>query len=256
MSSVQLKSQKALGELIHYYRLIKGYSQKDLAKKLHVTISAISSWERGQNKPGLDVAMLIADDIGISLDEFFLIRKPTFIQKAHHLSDRISMTNAYVEIIDLVLMPPNHLALTLRIKGLSLTLEMLDYYSRQLKVWVDNEPVSIQSTIVQKDDEKVSISPELEAITHPVRCFDCVTQFAYHPYQDVEMRLMCHDQEERYVIPGSTIRLLHEDHPMNHKTTHQQEVLLNSHDHKEVLQYLAKSSNPNSLQEYVKRLYL
>jgi len=256
MTSVQLKSQKALGELIHYYRLIKGYSQKDLAKKLHVTISAISSWERGQNKPGLDVAMLIADDIGISLDEFFLTRKPIFVHKAHHLSDRISMTNAYVEITDLVLMTNNQLALTLQIKGLSLTLEMLDYYSRQLKVWVDNEPVSIQSTIVQKDDEKVSISPELEAITHPVRCFDCVTQFSYHPYQDVEMRLMCHEQEERYVIPGSTIRLLHEDHPMNHKTTHQQEVLLNSSDHQEVLRYLAKSRNPNSLQEYVKRLYL
>jgi transcriptional regulator with XRE-family HTH domain len=255
MSSVQLKSNKALGELIHYYRLIKGYSQKDLAKKLHVTISAISSWERGQNKPGLDVAMMIAEDIGISLDEFFLTRKANTVQAAHHLSDQITMANAYVEISDLKLTPDKRLALTLRIKGLSLTLEMIDYYSRQLKVWLDNELVSIQSTIVQLDDETISISPELKAITQPVRCFECVTEMAYHPYQDVEMRLMCHEQEERYVIPGSTIRLLHEDHPMNHKTTHQQELLLNSSDHKEVLQYLAKSNNPNSLQEYVKRLY-
>jgi transcriptional regulator with XRE-family HTH domain len=256
MPSVQLKSQKSIGELIHYYRLIKGYSQKDLAKKLHVTISAISSWERGLNKPGLDVAMMIADDIGISLDEFFLYRKPIIHKEPHHLSERITMIHAYVEISKILLTPDYKLNMTLGIKGLSLHLEMVEYYSRQLQVLLDGVVVKLQSSIHQIADEKVSISPELEATTLPVRCFECLTVFDYEPYQDIELRLTCHDQEEQYLIPGTTIRLLNEKHLMNHKTLPQQEALLSSADHLEVLRFLSKSEDPQSLQHYIQRLYL
>ena len=49
-----LKTSKAIGELIYYYRLIHNYTQADLAKKLNITISAVSSWERGINKPAVD----------------------------------------------------------------------------------------------------------------------------------------------------------------------------------------------------------
>jgi transcriptional regulator with XRE-family HTH domain len=256
MTSVQLKSQKSIGELIHYYRLIKGYSQKDLANHLHVTISAISSWERGLNKPGLDVAMLIADDIGITLDEFFLYRKPKVMLESHGLSDRLTMSNAYVEIHNLCLIPRTQLQVTLRIKGLSLTKEMIEYYSRQLQVRLDGHVIPVTSSILLQDDEKVSISPELEANTLAVRCFDCITVMPYKPYQDLDLRLTCQDQVERFVIPGSVIRLLTDDHLMNHKNHEQQASLLSSPDHLEVLQYLAKSQNPQNLQDYIKRLYL
>lgn len=256
MKSVQLKSQKSIGELIHYYRLIKGYSQKELAKRLHVTVSAISSWERGQNKPGLDVAMIIAQDIGISLDEFFLYRKPTETKTIHHLSDTITMVNAYVDIQS-VEFPANHqLALTFKIKGLSLTLEMVEHYSRQIVVHVDKEKVPVQSNIVQRPDEKVSFSPEVEAAMSPLRVFECRTTFAYQPDQDIEVQLTCFEHEERYVISGTTIRLLHQDHVMHHKTVDQQKAILASNDHQEVLQFLAKSTTPQRLQDYIKRLYL
>jgi hypothetical protein len=49
-----LKSSKSIGELIYYYRLVKNYSQNDLANALNVTVSAVSSWERGVNKPGVE----------------------------------------------------------------------------------------------------------------------------------------------------------------------------------------------------------
>lgn len=67
-----VRNFKSLGLLIKKYRKERGDSQADMAKKYDVSIAAISSWERGVSRPGIDIAFKIAQDMGLSLEEFFI----------------------------------------------------------------------------------------------------------------------------------------------------------------------------------------
>jgi transcriptional regulator with XRE-family HTH domain len=44
------------------------WSQKELAKKVHLSQSAITDWERGARKPGLDKTEELADLFKVSVD--------------------------------------------------------------------------------------------------------------------------------------------------------------------------------------------
>ena len=44
----------ATGALIAQRRREKGWSQAELAEKLHVTDKAVSKWETGRSLPGID----------------------------------------------------------------------------------------------------------------------------------------------------------------------------------------------------------
>jgi transcriptional regulator with XRE-family HTH domain len=85
-----LKSAKSIGELIYYYRLINRFSQQDLARKLNVTISAVSSWERGINKPTVDIAILIANDMAISLHDFYVEKIKTTNSQMYSFNDTLN----------------------------------------------------------------------------------------------------------------------------------------------------------------------
>jgi transcriptional regulator with XRE-family HTH domain len=83
-----VRSLKSIGLMIKKYRKRMGYSQEELSKKYGVTIAAISSWERGVSRPGIEVAFEMATDMNLSLEEFFVEK----IQHKHlKLSEKIQI---------------------------------------------------------------------------------------------------------------------------------------------------------------------
>ena len=58
-------------------RIDEGLTQKELAKKLHVSDSTVSMWERGERSIGFEKADEIADLFGVSLNEILEDRKST-----------------------------------------------------------------------------------------------------------------------------------------------------------------------------------
>ena len=57
------------GNRLYQLRRRAGLSQTQLGEKVGVTNKAVSKWENGQAKPGLDVAHRLADILGVSVDE-------------------------------------------------------------------------------------------------------------------------------------------------------------------------------------------
>lgn len=58
-----------LGERIQKYRKMKGLSQEELGKLLHVSRQTISKWESNQSSPDIQSCKAMADVFGISLEE-------------------------------------------------------------------------------------------------------------------------------------------------------------------------------------------
>lgn len=58
-----------LGERIQKYRKMKGLSQEELGKLLHISRQIISKWESNQSSPDIQSWKAMADVFGISLEE-------------------------------------------------------------------------------------------------------------------------------------------------------------------------------------------
>lgn len=58
-----------IGQSIKVNRIAQNYTQKQLAQKIGVTHAAISYWENGVNIPNVKDCWLLADALGITIDE-------------------------------------------------------------------------------------------------------------------------------------------------------------------------------------------
>lgn len=58
-----------IGKSIKVNRITQNYTQKQLAQKIGVTHAAISYWENGVNIPNVKDCWLLADALGITIDE-------------------------------------------------------------------------------------------------------------------------------------------------------------------------------------------
>lgn len=58
-----------LNEKIRALRKEHGYSQEQMARKLHLTQGAISQWENGLTAPAAEQLVTLADAFDISVDE-------------------------------------------------------------------------------------------------------------------------------------------------------------------------------------------
>jgi len=68
---------KTLGEQIRQVRLQYGMSQRELARRSHITPQAMNDLEQGRTKdPGFRLVYRIAHTLGISLDTFVLPHPP------------------------------------------------------------------------------------------------------------------------------------------------------------------------------------
>lgn len=58
-----------IGKSIKINRIAQNYTQKQLTQKIGVTHAAISYWENGVNIPNVKDCWLLADALGITIDE-------------------------------------------------------------------------------------------------------------------------------------------------------------------------------------------
>ncbi len=58
-----------IGKSIKVNRIAQNYTQKQLAQKIGVTHAVISYWENGVNIPNVKDCWLLADALGITIDE-------------------------------------------------------------------------------------------------------------------------------------------------------------------------------------------
>lgn len=58
-----------IGKSIKVNRIAQNYTQKQLAQKIGVTHAAIRYWENGVNIPNVKDCWLLADALGITIDE-------------------------------------------------------------------------------------------------------------------------------------------------------------------------------------------
>lgn len=61
--------------MLHYQlknlRILNGYSQSELASRLHISRGAYAMYESGKRQPSYDVLLLLADYYQVSLDYLF-----------------------------------------------------------------------------------------------------------------------------------------------------------------------------------------
>ena len=69
--------QERVSKLIKDLRTKSGLTQKDFAEKYGVTFQAVSKWETGKNIPDISLLKQIAEDFGISIDDFLDGRRAT-----------------------------------------------------------------------------------------------------------------------------------------------------------------------------------
>lgn len=90
-----------VGERIKEQRTRYGWSQEQLAKELHVSRSAVSSWEVGRNYPDLETILAISDLFGISLDN--LLREDVeMVKETTKKTKRLSMYRSALLMITMV----------------------------------------------------------------------------------------------------------------------------------------------------------
>ena len=67
--NLSLLNENIIGSSIKESRLAQGISQIELAKKIGVTHAAISYWENGINIPNVLDCWLLADVLGLTIDD-------------------------------------------------------------------------------------------------------------------------------------------------------------------------------------------
>ncbi|MBA7699705.1 hypothetical protein ES703_108404 [subsurface metagenome] len=80
------------------YRLFKGLSQKELAKRIGVTSDTLSKLETGrQENPGLKYLRSICRELDISIEELFMVNPQTLKLEIVASDKNIEMVRAFIQ---------------------------------------------------------------------------------------------------------------------------------------------------------------
>ena len=96
-----MKEVEILGKNIKRFRLVKGLTQEDLAKKVGLSKDTISKIELGkQENPGFKYLTLIGQELDVSLEELFL-EDPKRIKLELVVSDKnVPTVKAAIEVFN------------------------------------------------------------------------------------------------------------------------------------------------------------
>ncbi|UQZ37582.1 transcriptional regulator [Paenibacillus sp. PK3_47] len=99
----------------------KGWSQAELAEKIHVSRQSVSKWETGKNYPSIEVIIDLSDLFGVTIDE--LLRsdaelKEKVIQDSRQLAhpkwkmlfDSVFLLGVFLLVIKIVIIALNYFA--------------------------------------------------------------------------------------------------------------------------------------------------
>ena len=90
-----------LGTRIAALRQNSGLSQAELARRLHISTSAVGMYEQGRREPSVETLIALAQEFGVSLD-YLLSGRPDTIRDVwtlHQLTAGSSETRTKEEIV-------------------------------------------------------------------------------------------------------------------------------------------------------------
>lgn len=80
-----------LGTRIASLRRGSGLSQAELARRLHISASAMGMYEQGRREPSVDILVAIAQEFGVTLD-YLLSGHPDSVRDISALHRQVTMT--------------------------------------------------------------------------------------------------------------------------------------------------------------------
>ena len=85
-----------IGENIKTYRQKKGYTQEEVANRLHVTRQTISKWEKNYSIPDAEVLVKLADVLEVQTSQLLGVKVDSDVQTTEEKQ------NAYAEQLERV----------------------------------------------------------------------------------------------------------------------------------------------------------
>jgi transcriptional regulator with XRE-family HTH domain len=245
-----LRSNKSIGELIHDYRTTHDYSQLDLATKLNVTVSAVSSWERGVSKPTVDIAYIIAEDMGISMDEFYTTNKEKNSRVFYKISDEITFERAYVNVNYLSYdLDQQSIYFGISVHGLTL---WKDNIHKLLKIKMAKQETSYSPLSIKFEEKsyvKNSTSPELNFLPMTAKIFQVMVQFPYNPYESIQLEISINQEVAVIPIEGDLIEWIDDGVPFDPTNFEVSSEFLQTEAFKEGLKFLVKVEGTETIQK-------
>lgn len=251
-----LRSNKSIGELIHDFRATHGYSQLDLATKLNVTVSAVSSWERGVSKPTVDIALMLTKDMDLTLDEFYTTNKEKQKRGIYKLSDEIAFERVYVNINYLNYdLDHQSIYFGITVHGLTVFKENID---KLFKVKMANQemaysPLSVK--IEEKSYFKNTTSPEFNFLPISAKIFQVMVQFPYTPFENVQLEISINQEVAVIPIDGNLIEWIDDGVPFDPTNFDVTGDFLRSEAFKEGLKFLTKVEGTDTIQTFMVMSY-
>ena len=96
------RSRKMLGENIKKIRQKKGYTQEEVANRLHVTRQTISKWEKNYSVPDADLLVRLAEILEVPTSELLSgeveleekeIQKDEYAEQLAHIAEQMAIKN-------------------------------------------------------------------------------------------------------------------------------------------------------------------
>lgn len=78
----------------------KGWSQAELARRLHISPSAVGMYEQGRRVPSIDILVAMSEEFGVSLD-YLVTRKECNLTDSRHSEGVDNVLDAFSVLKDL-----------------------------------------------------------------------------------------------------------------------------------------------------------
>jgi len=250
-----LRNNKSLGDLIRYYRIMQNYSQSDLAQRLKVTVAAVSNWERGISKPGVDVAILLTEEMNMTLDEFYTLKKIPSNKQKVSMNDRITFTHAYIWFVDYKFNSENELNLRLGLQGLSLIESMIQ---EDISIHIETKDHIIkpfQRKIFEKSPQISTMSPELSNFPISAKSYELTAHFKVDYRNDLKLVIKMQEEDAEIVFSECFNDLM--VHGISLKENQEEMVKrLQSDDFVDFLRFISKTRGFSYIRNYFLKKFM
>jgi transcriptional regulator with XRE-family HTH domain len=247
-----LKSAVATGELIRQYRLLNNYSQEALAEILHVTVSAVSSWERGLNKPSIDIALVLAKKMGISLDVFYRTELSVTTKRLYAPHEEFTFHKAYLKWQTMAYNDATQtLTMSFQIRGLSIDKNHLQNHIK-ITAEVNDTYTPVEKAILNEGNcYRSHMSPEITDIPLFAHCFNVQFKMPYKAYHDIKLNIHFLDEVAPYKISGLMIQTINKGIPVDATSKETTLNFIKSHIFLDTLKFYAATDQLETLQHYL-----
>jgi transcriptional regulator with XRE-family HTH domain len=208
---MEMRSNQSIGEIIRYFRLLKNYSQKELSDLLNVTESAVSAWERGLSKPGVDIAMRLASEMNMHLEDFYFVPVNQIFSQNYQLFETVKLQRGYFEF--------NHISVDLNQRTFELAYSLTGltvdetYINNEIKLILKTSGEELPSQRVkpiEKTYVRPQISPELENVPLEAARFNVTENFSLSTADDIQLILIENGSTFIYQLSKASIELLNQ----------------------------------------------